>query len=106
MSKEREKEGFLERTLHYFFSFISDKIEKEAKEKISSYISDITKRIFKKIVLSLISIVLVLVGIVFICVSTVKFLAIYTPIWTAWLIVGILLALFGTLIITFMLRRK
>ncbi len=105
MSEEEKKEDFPERVLKYFFSLIFDKVEREIKIKIRSYISDITRSIVKKITLSLIGAVLVLIGILFICISTVKFLAIYTPVWMAWLIVGIIVLLAGALTTTLMLRR-
>lgn len=106
MSKEKEKEGFIERFLKYFFSLIFDKVEKEIKNKIYSYISDITRSVIKKIMLSVIGGVLVLAGILFICISTVNYLAIYTAVWMAWLIVGIIILLAGALITTLVLRRR
>lgn len=106
MSKEKKKEGFLERVLKYFFSLIFEKVEKEIKNKIYSYISDISRSVIKKIMLSVIGAVLVLAGILFICISTVKYLAIYTAVWMAWLIVGIIVLLAGALITTLVLRRR
>jgi len=93
-------------SLLLLFSFIFDKLKKELELGIRNFILEVTKPLIKKIVLAAIGAVLIVLGIIFICISMVNYLLIYVPAWMAWLWVGLVVFLGGCVLFLLSLRKK
>ncbi len=101
-----EKKGAFDSILKSLFSFIFERIAKEIDAKIKSYISEIVKSMVRKIAVAMVGAILTLIGVVFICISFVRYLSIYVPDWAAWLIVGLAVLAVGSLVSMSMLRKE
>jgi protein-S-isoprenylcysteine O-methyltransferase Ste14 len=101
-----EEKGAFGGILKFLFSFLFEKISKEIDAKIKSYVSDIVRSMMRKIILGIIGAILILIGVVFVCISLVKLLSVYMPNWAAWLIIGLAVLIIGVLISMSMLKKE
>ena len=98
-----EKKSILDDIMRTILSSIFNKIFKDFQERvhdyitdiIKPYISDIIRAIIKKIIISIIGTSLIVIGIVFLCISIVKYCSIYFPPWMAWGLVGLIILTIG-----------
>jgi membrane-bound ClpP family serine protease len=93
-------------SLLLLFSFTFDKLKKEMELGIRNFILEVAEPLIKKFVLAAIGAVLIVVGIIFICISMVNYLSIYVPAWMAWLCVGLVVFLGGCVLFLLSLRKK
>lgn len=96
----------IESLLELIFSFSFDKLKKELELGVRNFILEVTKPLIKKIVLVAIGAVLIVLGIIFICISVVNYLLIYVPAWMAWLLVGLIVFLGGCVLFLLSLRKE
>lgn len=108
-----EKKSILDDIMRKILSSIFNKIFKDLQERVDDYItgiikpyiSDIIRAIIKKIIISIIGTSLIIIGVVFLCVSLVKYCSIYFPPWMAWGLVGIIILIIGCIAALVGLRR-
>jgi hypothetical protein len=101
-----KKQSTIESVLKILFSFTFDKLKKEMELGIRNFILEVAEPLIKKFVLAAIGAVLIVVGIIFICISMVNYLSIYVPAWMAWLCVGLVVFLGGCVLFLLSLRKK
>ena len=68
-------------------------------------IHDAVKPIIKKIIAGIIGAALITIGILFACISLVKYLSNYIDLWIAWGLVGVVVLIIGFLIAMSSLRK-
>lgn len=73
--------------------------------KIQVLIHDAVKPIIKKIISGIIGAALITMGILFTCISLIKYLSIYIDLWIAWGLVGVIILIIGSLIAMSSLRK-
>ncbi len=91
--------------LEDILSFIYKRLRKNVVKEMQKYVFDVSKFLFKKIILVVIGAVLIILGVLFTCISLVKYVSIYVPTWMAWLGVGLAVLIIGYLISVITLRR-
>ena len=91
--------------LRTMLSSLFKELKKDLRENIRSYIFDAIRPLLKKVILAIIGASLVAIGVVFACVSLVKFLTIYVSAWMAWGLVGLTILIMGSLMSLVALRR-
>jgi hypothetical protein len=73
--------------------------------KIQVLIHDAVKPIIKKMISGIIGAALITMGILFACISLIKYLSIYIDLWIAWGLVGVVILIIGSLIAMSSLRK-
>lgn len=73
--------------------------------KMQELIHDAVKPIIKKIISGIIGASLITMGILFVCISLIKYLSIYIDLWIAWGLVGVVILIIGFLIAMYSLRK-
>jgi len=73
--------------------------------RIQVLIHDAVKPIIKKIIAGIIGAALITMGILFACISLIKYLSIYIDLWIAWGLVGVVVLIIGFLIAMSSLRK-
>lgn len=89
---EKEKAPLIDRLARLFL--------REALSGIVKPVEKVAKRIARAVALILAGITICVLGIAFLAVGSVKWLAVLMPSWLAWIIVGIILLLLGLLVAT------
>ena len=87
---EKDKESLVET--------LARALVQRALGSLSRYAERFMKRIVRLVGLFLAGIVVALIGVAFLAVGAVKWLAVLLPSWLAWLIVGIILLLLGVVL--------
>ena len=99
--KQKAKEGVLEDIIAIIYSRLRKNLVKELRK----YIFDASKFLIKKIIVAIIGVLLIIFGVLFVCISLVKYTSIYVPSWMAWLGVGLAVLALGCVISIIMLKR-
>ena len=73
--------------------------------RIQVLIHDAVKPIIKKIIAGIIGAALITIGILFACISLIKYLSKYIDLWIAWGLVGVVVLIIGFLIAMSSLRK-
>jgi len=93
---EGKKGSFIERILDGLFGGIRRSIEKQ--------IDDYVRKVINTLILSLVGIVLLSAGLIFVLQGLILLLGEFMPIWLSWSFVGIIIVLVG--VIALMSARK
>ena len=88
---EREKSSLIETLIRG--------IVERAAGGLSRYAERIAKRLLRLAMLCIAGIVVILLGVAFVAVGVVKWLTLVIPNWLAWTLVGIILFLFGLVLV-------
>ena len=78
---------------------ISSAILAQAQEALGGYVKDKIKRVLKTIAAALTAVILLATGVIFICVGLIRYLSSIVPPWSAWMFVGIIVAMIGLLLL-------
>ena len=98
--------GIMDGVLKTIYSFLFDRLMRGMGKKIRSCIFDAVRPLVKKIILAIIGAALVIIGVLFICISLVKHISIYVPIWMAWGLIGLTILIIGSLMSIMALRKE
>ena len=91
--------------LEVILSFVFNRLMKDVGKKIRTYVFDAIRPLLKKAIIAIIGASLVAIGVLFACVSLVKFLTIYVSAWMAWGLIGLAILIIGSLMSIVALRR-
>ncbi|KON27113.1 hypothetical protein AC481_05770 [miscellaneous Crenarchaeota group archaeon SMTZ-80] len=108
-----KKKGILDDIVKAIFSLFFDKMFKNIQDKMNDYIlevvrpyiSDIASSIIKKIIIAIIGASLAVIGILFLCMSMVRYLSIYISPWMAWGLVGLIILIVGFILSMIGIRK-
>lgn len=108
-----KKKGILDDIVKAIFSLFFNKMFKNIQDKMNDYIlevvrpyiSDIASSIIKKIIIAIIGASLAVIGILFLCMSMVRYLSIYISPWMAWGLVGLIILIVGFILSMIGIRK-
>jgi hypothetical protein len=78
---------------------ISSTILAQAQEALGGYIKNKIKRALKIIAAALTAVILLAMGVIFVCVGLIRYLSSIVPPWSAWIFVGIIVGMIGLLLL-------
>ena len=105
MTEKKNSRSVSDVILESISSFLFERITKEIQNRIRGYITDVFRTLMKKAIIAITGVVLLLIGLLFICISAVNYFSIYVPIWAAWLLVGLVLTATGSLMAIIILKK-
>ena len=105
MTEKKNSRSVSDVILESLSSFLFERITKEIQNRIRGYITDVFRTLMKKAIIAITGTVLLLIGLLFICISAVHYFSIYVPAWAAWLLVGLALTATGFLMAILVLKR-
>jgi len=88
----------MDRLLKALISTLFRKFIDDLSERVRTYLFDAIKPILRKVIQAIIGTSLVIIGVIFICVSLVKYLSINIPAWMAWGLVGVIIFIIGIIL--------
>ncbi len=100
-----KRQNIMDSLLKAMFSTLFFRFMGDFSERMRNYLFDVIKPIIKKVILAIIGTSLVIIGILFACVSLVKYLSIYVSTWMAWGIVGLIILIVGIVLSSIGLRK-
>jgi len=90
-----KRQNIMDSLLKAMFSTIFYRFMSDFSERMRNYLFDAIRPILKKVILAIIGTSLIIIGILFTCVSLVKYLSIHISTWMAWGIVGLIILIVG-----------
>ena len=98
-----KKKGIFDDIVKAIFSLFFDRMFKNLQDRMNDYIlevvrpyiSDIASSIIRKIIIGIMGASLAVIGILFLCMSTVQYLSVYVSPWMAWGLVGLIILIIG-----------
>lgn len=100
-----KRQNIMDRLLEAMFSTIFYRFMSDFSERIRNYLFGAIRPVLKKVILAIIGTSLVIIGILFACVSLVKYLSIHMSTWMAWGIVGLIILIVGIALSSIGLRK-
>lgn len=100
-----KRKTFLDSIVETGISSIVNILMANMGTKIEELVHDAVKPIVKKIISGIIGAALITMGILFACISLIKYLSIYIDLWIAWGLVGVVILIIGSLLAMSSLRR-
>jgi hypothetical protein len=100
-----KRKTFLDSIVETGISSIVNILMANMGTKIEELVHDAVKPIVKKIISGIIGAALITIGILFACISLIKYLSIYIDLWIAWGLVGVVILIIGSLLAMSSLRR-
>jgi hypothetical protein len=98
-----KKKGIFDDIAKAIFSLFFDRMFKNLQDRMNDYIlevvrpyiSDIASSIIRKIIIGIMGASLAVIGILFLCMSMVRYLSVYVSPWMAWGLVGLIILIIG-----------
>ena len=105
MTEKKSSRSVSDVILESLSSFLFERIASEMQSKIRGYITDVFRSLMKKAIVAMTGAVLLIIGLLFICISAVNYFSIYVPAWAAWLVVGLVITAAGSLMSILVLKK-
>jgi len=100
-----KRKTFLDSIIETGISSMANIVMANMGTKIQELIHDAIKPIIKKIISGIIGAALITMGILFACISLIKYLSIYIDLWIAWGLVGVVILIIGFLLAMNSMRK-
>ena len=97
---EKQHRSIWGRLVDHLLDPLMDEVEKAVRKRVDKYVQEITKTIL----VAMVGAVMLAGGLIFVLIGTTKYLSTIMPSWLAWGLIGIIMALTGT--IAFMSVRR
>ncbi|WP_455277265.1 hypothetical protein [[Eubacterium] cellulosolvens] len=100
-----KRKTFLDSIIETGISSIANIVMANMGTRIQELIHDAVKPIIKKIISGIIGAALITMGILFACISLIKYLSMYIDLWTAWGLVGVVILIIGFLLAMYSIKK-
>ncbi len=100
-----KKQTITDSLLKAMLSTIFYKFMNDLNERIQVYLFDAIRPMIRKVILAVIGASLAVIGILFVCVSLVRYLSIYVSAWMAWGLVGLFIFIIGFILSVTALKK-
>lgn len=100
-----KRKTFLDSIIETGISSMANIVMANMGTRIQELIHDTVKPIIKKIISGIIGAALITMGILFACISLIKYLSMYIDLWTAWGLVGVVILIIGFLLAMYSIKK-